>query len=351
MTPWRSPGRRRSAQGRAQNRGFGGHHRLDRAAQGRARPRPGGQGGRAHAPQGCRPPAPGARRVERLAGRRSAQASASRSCRPTWRGSRCSRPSPARCCTSPTGRATRKRSETTRGAPRKSSRSVWLAHMKAEGEVDEIDSSRIAVGQPVRLSLDANADVELAGELVSLRRLREAACAQQSAQGGRGRALAGRSAEVELRPGHAVRGEIEVARLPDVLIIPLDAVEATPDGAVVYRDCAGSPRCGRARPPHARRGRGPQRPGGGRSAAPGRCGERRAGARRISRWLRALLALALLGALVAGAATLVPTRDDDTALPTYRVVRAAFHRAIPAEGDLSRRGHAHQAPRDARACR
>jgi multidrug efflux pump subunit AcrA (membrane-fusion protein) len=38
-----------------------------------------------------------------------------------------------------------------------------------------------------------------------------------------------------LRPGMRLRGEIEVGRIPDVVLVPLEAVFPGPDGPVVHR--------------------------------------------------------------------------------------------------------------------
>ena len=116
---------------------------------------------------------------------------------------------------------------------------VSLAHMKAEGEVDEIDSSLVAIGQPVRIELDANADVTLQGSVSSLDEFVQQRAPNDPRKVVKVELSLAAQDEVELRPGMRFRGEVEIARLADVLIIPLSAVEATSEGAIVYRDGAG----------------------------------------------------------------------------------------------------------------
>jgi len=117
---------------------------------------------------------------------------------------------------------------------------VSLDDMKAEGEVDEMDASRIARGQTVRLRLDANPDVELLGEVAviidavqrrspedPLKVIKLEITLQDDASKD--------NDTVELRPGMRFRGTIETERIPDVLVVPLIAVQTDADGALVYK--------------------------------------------------------------------------------------------------------------------
>ena len=117
---------------------------------------------------------------------------------------------------------------------------VSLDDMKAEGEVDEMDASRIARGQTVRLRLDANPDVELLGEVAVIidavqRRSPEDPLKviklEITLQDDAGKD----NDTVELRPGMRFRGTIETERIPDVLVVPLIAVQTDADGALVYK--------------------------------------------------------------------------------------------------------------------
>lgn len=112
---------------------------------------------------------------------------------------------------------------------------VSLESMKAEGEVDEMNASKVAVGQRATIRLEANAEVELAGEVTAI----EEAVQQRSPTDPRKviklELRLDEQDKVDLRPGMRFRGAVETDRLRDVLVVPLAAVHATPEGALVYR--------------------------------------------------------------------------------------------------------------------
>lgn len=112
---------------------------------------------------------------------------------------------------------------------------VSLEHMKAVGDVDEMDASRAEVGQVVRLRLDANADVELVGKVKHIEDAVQRRSPEDPLKVVKLEITLEPNAKVDLRPGMRFRGRVETERIPDVLLVPLDAVVATPDGAVVYR--------------------------------------------------------------------------------------------------------------------
>lgn len=98
-----------------------------------------------------------------------------------------------------------------------------------------MNASKVARDQPVTIRLDANADVDLTGRVKAI----EEAVQRRSATDPRKVvklviALDEQDA-VELRPGMRFRGTVETARLGDVLSVPLAAIDATPEGAVVYK--------------------------------------------------------------------------------------------------------------------
>lgn len=101
-----------------------------------------------------------------------------------------------------------------------------LERMYAHGQVAEIDISKIAVGQPVTLRLEAYQDVDYPGtiqridETVSWGTLHvDVAFA--------------RTDPLKMRPGMRFRGHIETGRVRGALTIPLDAVVPTPRGPEV----------------------------------------------------------------------------------------------------------------------
>lgn len=115
---------------------------------------------------------------------------------------------------------------------------VSLDAMEAEGEVDEVDVSRVAVGQSVSLRLDSQADVELRGTI------REISSAVRRQSPDNPLKVVKVDIELEaaegakLRPGMRFWGKVETARIEDALVLPLSAVVATPQGPVVLRKTA-----------------------------------------------------------------------------------------------------------------
>ena len=118
---------------------------------------------------------------------------------------------------------------------RKAMEIVALDDIYAEGEVDEMDASRIAVGQPVKLRLDAHPDVELVGAVESVFK----SVQRRSREDPRKIVQVEISLEptetVQLRPGMRFRGTVETGRLEDVLLVATDAIFLGPDGARVWR--------------------------------------------------------------------------------------------------------------------
>jgi HlyD family secretion protein len=111
--------------------------------------------------------------------------------------------------------------------------------MEAIGEVDEMESSRVAVGQTVRLRLEALPEQEWLGKVESLRPnvyrqsprnpLKVVGLSIKLAQTDRSR----------MRPGMQFRGRLETERLRGVLLVPVEAVFARPDGPVAFRRTTG----------------------------------------------------------------------------------------------------------------
>ena len=107
-----------------------------------------------------------------------------------------------------------------------------LEHLRATGEVDEAEIGRLAVGQPVELSLDAHPGHIFRGTIGAIR----GAVRRHSASDPT------KFVDVEIiletdpermRPGMRFRGKIEVERVVDVLCLPLAAPDPQPEGPVV----------------------------------------------------------------------------------------------------------------------
>jgi hypothetical protein len=110
-----------------------------------------------------------------------------------------------------------------------------LRHMKADGQVDEADAGRVAVGQRVRLTLDAHPDVVFTGRVHALRgAVRKKSNANPVKVVGLDLEL-DRTDPQRMRPGMRFLGTIEIERVAKALVIPAEAVVNRPEGPVVYR--------------------------------------------------------------------------------------------------------------------
>jgi HlyD family secretion protein len=110
-----------------------------------------------------------------------------------------------------------------------------LDRMAAQGQVDEVDASKVSVGQRVGLRLEAHPDKEYAGVVERVGTL-----VQTESPESRVRVvqLEIRLAETDpllMRPGMRFRGRIEIGRTAGVLQIPLAAVQASGGGPRVVK--------------------------------------------------------------------------------------------------------------------
>jgi HlyD family secretion protein len=110
-----------------------------------------------------------------------------------------------------------------------------LRSLQADGQVDEADAGRIAVGQRVTLRLDAHPDVIYSGTVSSLRGSVQARGQNDPVKVvGVVIALA-RTDPQRMRPGMRFSGTVEIERASRILVAPAAAVFNHPDGAAVYR--------------------------------------------------------------------------------------------------------------------
>jgi multidrug efflux pump subunit AcrA (membrane-fusion protein) len=110
-----------------------------------------------------------------------------------------------------------------------------LAEMEADGEIDEVDISKVAVEQSVSLRLDAQSDVEVRGLVRRISHTVQRVSPENPLRVAHLDIALVQGEDMRLRPGMRFRGAIETARLDDVLLLPLDAAVPTPDGPVVHR--------------------------------------------------------------------------------------------------------------------
>jgi multidrug resistance efflux pump len=111
-----------------------------------------------------------------------------------------------------------------------------LNKMVAQGDVDEVDAGKVAVGQRVSFHLDAHPDEEFRGTI------RTAAKTVQQQMGTkdplkvlRVEIALDRVDPAAMRPGMRFQGRIELGRIKDAVLVPRAAVFVSPKGPVAYR--------------------------------------------------------------------------------------------------------------------
>lgn len=133
-----------------------------------------------------------------------------------------------------------------RGDKKKIGDSAWKAEriielpdlmkMKAEGEVDEVDAGRVAVGQRVTLRLDAHPDDELQGTITqAARTVQRKKATQDPLKILRVDIKLDRTDPAKMRPGMRFQGLIELGRVKNAVLIPREAVALGPEGPFVWR--------------------------------------------------------------------------------------------------------------------
>lgn len=111
-----------------------------------------------------------------------------------------------------------------------------LARMKAEGEVEEQDAGRVAVGQRVTLRLDAHPDEELHGTItMAARTVQRKRGTQDPIKVLRVDISLDKTDPATMRPGMRFQGTIELGRVKNAVLIPREAVFVSTDGPYVYR--------------------------------------------------------------------------------------------------------------------
>ncbi|MBC8070037.1 MAG: HlyD family efflux transporter periplasmic adaptor subunit [Deltaproteobacteria bacterium] len=116
---------------------------------------------------------------------------------------------------------------------------VSLAQMEGDGEIDEVDIRRVVPDQAVSLRVDAQADVELHGRVRRIAKAVQRASPENPLKVAHVDISLDADAGLRLRPGMRFRGTIELERLSDVLLIPLERVGSSADGPIVHRVTTG----------------------------------------------------------------------------------------------------------------
>ncbi len=113
-----------------------------------------------------------------------------------------------------------------------------LTHMESVTYVNEIDVRRVAVGQPVVVTLDADPAKRLSGKVTSVANVGEQRPNSDAKVFEVHVSIA--QSDTTLRPGMTTGNEIETQRLPDALRIPLEALYGENGVSFVYRQAGGT---------------------------------------------------------------------------------------------------------------
>jgi len=137
-----------------------------------------------------------------------------------------------------------------RGEKRKVGDSVWrgrpiveipdLSTMFGAGEVDEPDAGRVALGQPVRLRLDAHPDDEFTGRIARIAKAVGRQTPKNPLKVLQVEVRLDRTDRARMRPGMRFRGVIERERIRGAVLLPLEAVVTAGGRTFVLRHGLGS---------------------------------------------------------------------------------------------------------------
>jgi len=130
-----------------------------------------------------------------------------------------------------------------RGEKKKVGDSTWrtekvleipdLRQMQAHGQVDEADAGRIAGKQRVTLRLEAHPDVQYDGVVRSVHRSVQQLSWRDPAKVVRLEIGLDETDEERMRPGMRFRGRVIAELVPEVLVVPQEAVTLRPEGPAV----------------------------------------------------------------------------------------------------------------------
>ena len=110
-----------------------------------------------------------------------------------------------------------------------------LRRMRAEGDIDEADAGRVAVGQRVVFRLDAHPDVIFSGHVRSIHSAVQTRSPRDPVKVVGLDLSLDRTDPQRMRPGMRFAGTVELDRVPRALVVPAEAVFNRPEGPAVYR--------------------------------------------------------------------------------------------------------------------
>jgi HlyD family secretion protein len=117
-----------------------------------------------------------------------------------------------------------------------------LERMAAQGQVDEVDASKVSVGQRVGLRLEAHPDKEYAGIVERVGTLVQTESPESRVRVVQLEIKLAETDPLLMRPGMRFRGRIEIGRTPGILQVPLAAIQASAAGPHVMKVVGGSAR-------------------------------------------------------------------------------------------------------------
>lgn len=109
-----------------------------------------------------------------------------------------------------------------------------LSRMEADAEIDEADAGRVKLGQNVTLRLETHPDIEYTGRVTEIAPTVQRQSWRTPLKVYRIVIGLDRTDTERMRPGMRLRAKIEVQRIPEVLVLPLDAIFSRADGPVVF---------------------------------------------------------------------------------------------------------------------
>jgi multidrug resistance efflux pump len=110
-----------------------------------------------------------------------------------------------------------------------------LRQLQADGQIDEADAGRVAVGQRVTFRLDAHPDVLYTGVVRSLQGTVQTRGQNDPVKVVGLQIALDHTDPQRMRPGMRFSGTVEIERVRQALVVPAEAVFNHADGPVVYR--------------------------------------------------------------------------------------------------------------------
>ncbi len=109
-----------------------------------------------------------------------------------------------------------------------------LAEMKGDAFVDEADGGPVREGQKATLRLEARSDFDLEGKVAKIARTVRQRTWRTPLKGYRVEIVLAKTDPTFMRPAMRFRGEVETGRVPQVLLVPREAVFLRDAGPVVW---------------------------------------------------------------------------------------------------------------------